>query len=99
MPAALLTGRLVFTDPCFTVTDSRGTRYELIWPKQFTARREGDLVSVVGAGGEVWGLSELSFGGGAFDGDAAKGLRDGIVDLPVACDHEPFWLVADVAAP
>jgi hypothetical protein len=98
-PAAGLTGRLIYEEPCFTVTDERGSTYVLIWPSGFSARRAGDFVWIVGPAGEVWTQSRLSFEGGVFEGESAQVLRTNISNLPAACDREPFWLVGEVSVP
>lgn len=95
---ALLTGRLTYRAPCFVVTDESGTSYELIWPKGFTAGREGDSVWVVGTDGKVWNQPQLSFGGGYYEGDGAKALMGNVLNLPEACNHDPFFLVGEVRA-
>ncbi len=97
LPVAGLTGKLAYEQPCFTVTD-RGETYVLIWPPGFMARRDGDFVVIVGATGLVFSPpTELSFTGGVYEGDSANLVRDNVMDLPAACDREPFWLVTEVA--
>jgi hypothetical protein len=97
MPAALLTGRLDYSDPCVTVTDLTGTTYMPVWRPGFSARRTSDQVLIVSPQGEVFGASgEISLGGGVFEGESAKLVREHAVNLISPCDREPFWLVADV---
>lgn len=100
LPAALLVGKLAYNAPCVTISDELGTVYQLIWPAGFSARWAGDIVRIVGPDGRVFGTdSGISLGGGAYEGDSARVLRDSVVNLPSRCDREPFWLVADVISP
>jgi hypothetical protein len=100
MPAALITGKLAFKDGCLTISDQTGTSYEAVWPMGFSARRAGDLVLIVGPSGQVFGTGgQISLGGGVFEGASAGHVRDHAINLIPMCDHEPFWLVADVSDP
>jgi hypothetical protein len=54
----------------------------------------------VGPNSQVFGTGgQISLGGGIFEGESAGHIRDNSINLIPMCDHEPFWLVADVSDP
>ncbi len=96
MPAAIITGKLAYADPCVTIADKTGV-YMPVWPPGFSARRTGEQVVVVSPAGEVFGATGLlSLVGGIFEGESAPLVRESVVNLFPACNREPFWLVAEV---
>ena len=96
MPAAEITGKLVYAIPCVTISDLTNV-YVPVWPPGFSARLNGQQVLIVSPRGEVFGASgEISLTGGVFEGESASQVRDHAVNLAPPCDKEPFWLVAYV---